>query len=326
MRSTAATAAWIALGLCVLSSQAISQPQYPNRPIRFIVGNAPGGSTSIVARAVGDEMAKSWGHNVIVDNRGGGDGSIAAKVLQRASGDGHTIMLLTGAFTIRPTLHPNKEFYQTFLKEIIPVTSLVSTNYVLVVHPATPVSTVKDVIDLAKANPGQLKGSVSNRGGANHLALELFNVVAGTNIKAIAYRGGGPGMLALLQGETNLSFGNAITVFPHVKSGRLKAIAVGRDERMSSFPELPTFAESGLPTYKPRNWFGVAVPAGTPEAIVEKLEAEIARIRSLPHFKEQMELRGVDVFPLTREQFRAYIEEELATWAKVVKQANINWD
>lgn len=323
MRNTAVTNAFIAAVLCALWGQAVGQQHYPSKPIRFIVGNAPGGSTSFVARFVGDEMAKSWGENVIVDNRGGGDGAIAAQALKQANPDGHTIMLLSGAFTIRPTLHPNKAFYQAFLKEIVPVTPLVSTSYVLVLHPSTPANTVQEVIALAKAKPGQLKGSVSNRGGANHLALELFNVVAGTNIKAIAYRGGGPGMLALMQGETNVSFGNAITVFPHVKNGKLKAIAVGRAERMASFPEVPTFAESGLPTYRPRNWFGVALPARSPEAIVEKLGAELARIRSLPHFKQQMELRGVDVFALSREEFRAYIQEELATWAKVVKEANL---
>jgi tripartite-type tricarboxylate transporter receptor subunit TctC len=297
--------------------------QYPNKPIRFIVANAPGGSTSTVARMVGDELTKSWGENVIVDNRGGGDGAIAAQALQRADPDGHTILLIGGSYMIRPTLHPNKAYYRAFVEEMVPVASVVSTSYVLVVHPETPVQTLKDVIALAKAKPGHLKGSVSNLGGTNHLTLELFNVVAGTNIKPIAYKGGGPGMRAVMQGETQLSFGNAITVFPHVKNGLLKAIAVGRAERMASFPDVPTFAESGLPAFKPRGWQGIAMPPRTPEAIANKLAAEVDRVRSLPHFKQQMELRGADVFELTREEFRAYITEEVATWAKVVKQANI---
>ena len=297
--------------------------QYPNKPIRFIVANAPGGSTSTGARMVGDELTKSWGQNVIVDHRGGGDGAIAAQALQRADPDGHTILLLTGSHTVRPTLHPNKEYDRAFLEEIVPVTSVMSTSYVLVVHPGTSVQTVKDVIGLAKAKPGQLKGSVSNLGGTNHLTLELFNVVAGTNIKPIAYKGGGPGMRAVMQGETQLSFGNAITVFPHVKNGLLKAIAVGRAERLASLPEVPTFAESGLPAFKPRGWQGIAMPSGTPDAIANKLAAEVARIRSLPHFKQQVELQGGDVFELTREEFRAYITEDVATWAKVVRHANI---
>jgi tripartite-type tricarboxylate transporter receptor subunit TctC len=312
-------AAVVLFALCGLATG----QQYPNKPIRFIVANAPGGSTSTVARMVGDELTKSWGENVIVDNRGGGDGAIAMQALQRADPDGHTILLLTGSHTVRPTLHPNKEYYRAFLEEIVPVTSVVSTSYVLVVHPGTSVQTVKDVIGLAKAKPGQLKGSVSNLGGTNHLTLELFNVVAGTNIKPIAYKGGGPGMRAVMQGETQLSFGNAITVFPHVKNGLLKAIAVGRSERLASLPQVPTFAESGLPAFKPRGWQGIAMPPGTPDAIANKLAAEVARIRSLPHFKQQVELQGADVHELTREEFRAYIKEEVAMWAKVVKQANI---
>jgi tripartite-type tricarboxylate transporter receptor subunit TctC len=199
----------------------------------------------------------------------------------------------------------------------------VSTTYILVLHPSVPADTVKEVIALGKAKPGYLKGAVSNRGGANHLALELFNVLAGTTIKAVPYKGGGPGMIALLSGEVNLAFNNGITVLPHVKSGKLKAIGVGGAERISSLPQVPTFSESGLPGYRARNWFGVAVPARTPEAIVARLAGEIARIRSLRDFRDKLEVQGVEPFALDTKEFRSFIREELALWAKVVKQANV---
>jgi len=313
-------AAVVLLSIC---SHAPAQQEYPSRPMRFIVANAPGGSTSFVARLVADEMTRSWGHQVVVDNRGGGDGVIAAQTLQRSAPDGHTMLMISAALTIRPALHPNK-VYEAYLKEFIPVTSLVSTKYILVLNHSVQANTAGEVIALAKAKPGYLKGAVSNRGGANHLALELFNVLAGTAIKAVPYKGGGPAMIALLSGEVNLAFNNAITVSPHVKSGKLKAIGVAGTERLSTLPQVPTFAESGLPGYNARNWFGVAVPGRTPEPIVNKLAGELARIRSLPDFREKIEAQGVDTFALGPKEFRSFIWEEVALWAKVVKQANIN--
>ena len=307
--------------LALMAVPASAQP-YPSRPMRFLVGNAPGGSTSFVARLVADEMTKHWGHPVVVDNRAGGDGVIAAQALQRSAPDGHTFLLVTAALTIRPALHPNK-VYDAFVNEFVPVTPLVSTDYILVVHASVPVNTVQEVVALAKAKPGYLKGAVSNLGGANHLALELFNVLAGTGIKAIPYKGGGPGMTALLAGEVLLAFNNAITVLPHVKSGKLRALGVGGAERLSSLPQVPTFAESGLPGYSARNWFGVVVPARTPESIVDKLAAEMARVRALTDFQDKMALQGVQPFALTTPAFRAFIREELVKWAKVVKAANV---
>jgi len=314
-----------ALTVMVLSTAigtAPAQPNYPSRPLRFIVGNAPGGSTSFVARLVGDEMTKHWGHQVVVDNRGGGDGVIAYQTLQRAAPDGHTMMLVTAALTIRPALHPNK-VYDAYVREFVPVATLVSTDYILVLHHTVPANTVKEVIALAKAKPGYLKGAVSNLGGANHLALEYFNVLTGAGLKAVPYKGGGPGMTALLAGEVNMAFNNAITVMPHVRSGKLKAIGVGGTERLSTLPNVPTFAEAGVPGYVARNWFGVMLPPRTPAAIVEKLAAEIERIRSLPGFREKLAAQGVEPFALGPRQFAAYIKEELARWAQVVKDANV---
>ena len=314
----------VLVGLVMAAAgEIVSAQPYPSRPMRFIVGNAPGGSTSFVARIIGDEMTKSWGQSVVVDNRAGGDGVIAGQTLQRAAPDGHTFLLVTAALTIRPALHANNKVYEGFVNEFVPVTTLVSTDYILVLHSSVAASTVKEVIALAKAKPGYLKGAVSNLGGANHLALELFNVLAGTGIKAIPYKGGGPGMTALLAGEVVLAFNNAITVLPHVKAGKLKAVGVGGAERISSLPDVPTFTESGLPGYSARNWFGVVVPARTPDAVVAKLAGEIGRIRGLPEFRDKMAVQGVQPFGLDPKQFRAFIKDELVKWAKVVKEANV---
>jgi len=312
-------AAGVLIGLCGCVQ---AQQDYPSRPMRFIVGNAPGGSTSFVARLVADEMTKSWGHSVVVDNRGGGDGVIAYQALQRAAPDGHTMLLVTAALTIRPALHPNK-VYDAYVKEFVPVTTLVRTDYIMVLHHSVPANTVKEVIALAKAKPGYLKGAVSNLGGANHLALEYFNVLTGAGLKAVPYKGGGPGMTALLAGEVNMAFNNAITVMPHVKSGKLKAIGVGGTERLSTLPNVPTFAEAGVPGYVARNWFGVMLPPRAPAAIVNKLAAEVERIRSLPAFRQKLAAQGVEPFALGPQAFAAYIQDELARWAKVVKEAKL---
>jgi len=295
---------------------------YPNRPLRFIVGNAPGGSTSLVARMVGDGLAASMGHQVVIDNRAGGDGMIASEALRRASPDGHTLLLATAAMTIRPSLHANPA-YDDFVREFVPVAALVSTDYVLVLNPSVPVNGLKDFIALAKTRAGYLKGATSNLGGSNHLALELFNVLAGIKITAVPYKGGGPGMTALLGGEVSCAFNNALTLLPHLKSGKLKALGVGGAERLASLPQVPTFTEQGLPGYSARNWFGVVLPPKTPRAIVDKLAGEIARIQASAAFKERLALYGVEPFVLGPDALRAFIQAEVAKYAKVVKAANL---
>jgi tripartite-type tricarboxylate transporter receptor subunit TctC len=291
--------------------------------MRFIVGNAPGGSTGAVARLVADRMSESFGQQVVVDHRSGANGRIASDMLLRATPDGHTLLLVTASLTIRPLLHSNKA-YARYMEEFVPVATLVSTEYILVVNPAMPADDVKSFVALVKGKPvHHFKAAVSNIGGTNHLALELFNGLAGTRIQPIAYRGGGPGMTALLAGEVSLAFNNAITVMPHVRGGKLRALGVGGDERLSSLPEVPTFAEAGLPGYSAKNWFGVVVPAGTPRAVVDKLAGEIARIRALPDFRARLADLGVEPFAHGPDQFAAFLEAESVKWAKVVRDAGI---
>jgi tripartite-type tricarboxylate transporter receptor subunit TctC len=311
-----------AVSLLAFAGSALAQQPYPSRPIRFIVANAPGGSNSFVARLVGDGLSANLGHQVVVDNRPGGDGVIAAETLKRAAPDGHTILLSSAALVIRPLLHPNK-VYDNFLREFVPVATLVSTDYILVVNASVPAQDVKELIALAKLKPGYFKAAVSNIGGVNHLALELFNVVAGVKIKAIPYKGGGPGMTALVGGEVSLAINNAITVGPHVASGKLRALGVASKERLATLPQVPTFTEVGLPEYGARNWFGVVVPGRTPRAVIDTLASEIQKVQASPSFKEKIATQGVQPFVSGPAEYAAFVKAEMTRYAHVIKQANV---
>lgn len=310
-----------AFALFAIACAANAQPSYPGRPIRFIVPNAPGGSTSVAARLVGERLTASWGQQVIVDNRPGGNNIVAGEALQRSSPDGQTLLLITAAHTINPLLHNNPQ-YEAFLA-FTPVATLVSTEYILVLNAAVPANNLKEFIALAKSKPGQLNGAVSNAGGIQHLALEMFNVLAGVKLQYVPYKGGGPGMIDLIGGQVQLAFNNSITVLPHVRSGKIKAIGVGGESRLSVLPNVPTFAESGLPGYNVKNWFGVVVHERTPKAIVDKLAAEIGRIQALADFREKLALQGVEPFVSGPEPFAAFIKAESAKYARIIKAANI---
>ena len=228
---------------------------------------------------------------------------------------------MTAAHAINPTVHPNPQ-YQAFLK-FPPVATLVSTDYILAVNAGVPANNLKEFIALAKAKPGQLNAAVSNAGGIQHLALEYFNMLAGVKLTAIPYKGGGPGMIDLIGGQVQLAFNNSVTLLPHLKSGKIKAIGVGGESRLSILPQLPTFAEQGLPGYSVKNWFGVVAAPGTPKGIIDKLAGEIRKIQASPDFKDKLADQGVEPFVNGPEQFAAFIKVELAKYAKIIKAANI---
>jgi tripartite-type tricarboxylate transporter receptor subunit TctC len=313
-----------AAALIGFAAYAPAQQNYPNRPIRFIVPNAPGGATSIAARLVGEKLTHAWGQQVIIDNRPGGNAIVAGEATQRAAPDGHTILLVTAAHVINPILHPNPQ-YGDFLK-FPAVATLVSTEYILVVNATVPVNNVKEFIALAKAKPGQLNAAVSNTGGIQHLALEYFNVLAGVKLQAIPYKGGGPGMTDLIGGQVQLAFNNTLTLMPHLKSGKIRALGVGGDSRLAILPQLPTFAEQGLPGYSVKNWFGVVAPPRTPRPIIEKLGGEIIKIQGLPDFREKLADQGVEPFVNGPDKFAAFIKTESAKFSKIIKAANIKLD
>jgi tripartite-type tricarboxylate transporter receptor subunit TctC len=307
--------------LIAFAASAAAQQNYPSRPIRFIVPNAPGGATSIAARLVGDKLTTAWGQQVIIDNRPGGNNIVAGEALQRSAPDGQTIQLVTAGHVINPIVHPNPQ-YDAFLK-FPPVATLVSTEYILAVNASVPANNLKEFIALAKSKPGQLNAAVSNAGGIQHLALEYFNMLAGVKVQAIPYKGGGPGMTDLVGGQVQVAFNNTLTFLPHIKSGKIKVIGVGGESRLSILPQLPTFAEQGLPGYSVKNWFGVVVPERTPKAIIDKLAGEIVKIQALPDFREKLAEQGVEPFVNGPDQFAAFIKTELAKYSKIIKAANI---
>ena len=307
--------------LVMLAHPSAAQPPFPRKPIRFILPNAPGGSNDVVARIIGEKLTASWGQTVVVDSRPGGNNVIAAEALLRSTPDGHTILMITAAHAINPLLLPNQPY--DAIKDFTPVAALVGTQYILVLNAAVPANNLREFIALAKARPGQLNAAGSNTGGIQHLTLELFNMLTGVKLQHVPYKGGGPGMIDLVAGQVQLAFNNAITVTPHVRSGKIKAVGVSGESRLPVLPQVPTFAEGGLPAFNARNWFGVVAPARTPRDIVQKIADEIAKTQAMPDVKEKLAGQGVEPFVSGPEAFAVFIKSEIAKYAKIIKAAGI---
>ena len=254
-----------------------------------------------------------------MDNRPGHSGTIAADIVSKATPDGHTVLLGTIALVVNPSLTAKMPF--DTLKDLAPVTQAADSTNILVLHPSVPAKSVKELIALAKAKP--LNGGSSGIGGTGHLAVELFNLQAGTKITHVAYKGGGPAMVDLLGGNIQLIFATAASSIGHIKAGKIRAIAVTTAKRSALVPDLPTVAEAGLPGYEANNWNGFFVPAKTPRPIINRLNKEIAAALNAPDIKEFLFKQGLDAAPNTPEQFAAYMKSEMAKWAKVIKAAGI---
>jgi tripartite-type tricarboxylate transporter receptor subunit TctC len=313
-RTTILTLAAALAGYCSLTPAAESGG-YPTKPIRMLVGFAPGGGTDTTARALTPKLSERLGQQVIVDNRSGAAGNIATDITTKSPADGYTILMGTiAALAINPTLYGNLPFDP--LKDLAPVTRAVDSTNILVVHPSVAAKSTKELIALAKTK--SLNGGSSGIGGAGHLALELFNVQAGTKITHVPYKGGGPAMTDLLGGQINLIFATAASALPHVSSGKVRALAVTTIKRSQLMPDLPTVAET-LPGFEANNWYGIVVPAKTPRAIIDRLNKEFTAVLNLPDIKEILFKQGLDAAPSTPEKFGAYIKTETAKWAKVIK-------
>jgi tripartite-type tricarboxylate transporter receptor subunit TctC len=286
----------------------------------MLVGFAPGGGTDTTARALAGKMSERLGEQVIIDNRPGAAGNIATDIAARATPDGYTILMGTiAALAINPALYAKLPFDP--LKDVLPITRAVDSTNILVVHPSVQVSSVKDLVALAKSKP--LNGGSSGVGGAGHLALELFNLQAGTNITHVPYKGGGPAMVDLIAGNINLIFATAASAVSHIKSGRIKPLAVTTGKRSGLVPDLPTVAEAGLKDFEANNWYGILAPAKTPQPIIDRLNKEIVAVLNSPDIKAFLFKQGLDVAPSTPEAFAAYISSEKNKWEKVVKAAKL---
>ena len=313
----------VALGVaaCTVTTPVWGQ-SYPNRPLKMILPFPAGGPTDIVARALGQGLGEALGQNVVIDNRPGGGGLIGATLAAKSAADGHTLFLggIT-TFAIAPSVHKNLPYDP--LKDFLPVTQATRQPILLMVHPALPVKSVREFIALAKARPGELNYASSGPGGSGHMAGELFRLVTGVNIVHIPYKGAPPALNELIAGQVQVLFGTILITAPHVRAGRVRAIAITGPQRTNALPEVMTFAEAGIAGYDASSWNGIAVPAGTPHAIVDRLNTELTRILRTPLVRERLAQDGAVPVPSTPEEFSALIKLEMAKWAQVVKAANI---
>jgi len=310
----------IAAVLLSAGGLAWAQDAYPSRPIRIIVPFPPGGSIDPLARLVGQKLTEAWGQPVIADNRPGGNSIIGSEAVARSKPDGYTLLVASTTHVINPSLLSTP--YDA-IKDFAPVATLTKNELVLVVNPSVPANSLRDVIDLAKAKPGQLNFASSGSGTSIHLAGELFSHAAGVKMTHIPYKGAAPAIADLIGGQVQLVFQVPIVVMPHVKSGKLRAIAISGERRLAALPQVPTLAESGLPGVEMRIWNGLLAPAGTPSEVVQKLSAEITKVLSAPEVRTLLLSQGNEPFVSTPDQFASLLRSDLAKFAKIVKSANI---
>lgn len=312
----------IALGVFACGAAYAQSGAYPTKPIRFIVANSPGGGLDTVARLVSPVVTAALGQQLIIDNRAGAAGSVAAELLAKSAADGYTIMVgAVGNLAVNPHIYKGLGYHP--IRDLAPVTFAVSGSNVLVAHPSVPAASVKDLIALLRAKPGSISYGSSGSGNAGHLAGELFQSMSKTKMVHVPYKGGGPAMVDLVAGNINLIFATAASAMPHIKSGRIKPLAVTTAKRSGLVPDLPTIAEAGLKDFEANNWYGILAPAKTPRPIVDRLNKEIVGVLNSPDIKAFLFKQGLDVAPSTPEAFAAYIRSEKAKWEKVIKAANL---
>jgi tripartite-type tricarboxylate transporter receptor subunit TctC len=301
---------------------AAAQGGFPSRPVTMVVGFAPGGGTDTAARIIAKAATESLGQSVVVENRAGAGGNIAHEQVARAAPDGHTILLgSVGPLAVAP--HMIKNLPYDPLKDLLPVTMAVTFANVLVVHDGVPARTLAEYTKLANEKPGTLTYGSSGIGGAGHLSGELFRMMSKASIVHVPYKGGGPAMQGLLGKQVDSIFATPISAGPHIKSGRIHAIAVTSAKRTEFMPDVPTIAESGLPGFEATNWYAYVLPAKTPNEIVDRWNRELVKILNDPAVRQALLAQGMEPAPSTREQLAAYIKREYDTWARVVKEANI---
>jgi tripartite-type tricarboxylate transporter receptor subunit TctC len=313
----------------VLCSFAVALPVggqgYPSKTVRILVGFAPGGSTDIVARLIAQEMTKNVGQQVVVDNRPGAGGNIAAELASKAPPDGHTLLACTtGVFAIQPFLYSRLPYDPE--KGLAPVTQTGSLPYIIDLHPSLPAKNVKEFIAIAKARPGQINYASSGIGTASHLAAALFASAAGINMTHVPYKGTGNAMSDLLAGQVVLMFDQPVSSLPHVQAGKLRVLGISSSKRFSTLKDIPTIAEQGLPGFEAISWAGICVPGGTPKPIVDRIYSEVAKVLKVPELRDRLLRDGIEPIGSTPEQYAEHIKKEAVKWGKVVKDSGARVD
>jgi len=307
----------------MLIASGIANAQYPSKPIHLVIPFPPGGPTDIIGRALGQKLGEALGQPVIVENRGGAGASIGSDAVAKSAPDGYTLLVgTTGSHTINPALYAKLPYDP--VRDFAPVSLLATYGNVLVVSPKLPVKNVRELIELARAKPGEVTFGSAGNGASNHLSGELLASMSGVRMQHVPYKGSAPALIDVMGGQVSFMFDILSTSLPQIKAGTVRAIAFSGSTRSPLIPDVPTVAESGLPGYEVVGWFGLFAPAGTPREIVNRLNAETVKILKLPEMKEK--LTGYDPAPSTPEQFAAIIKADTALWAKVVKESGAHVD
>jgi len=293
---------------------------YPAKPIRMIIALAPGGGVDTSGRLLGQKFTDAWGQQVVAENRAGAGGTIATELVARAAPDGYTLLMQSMSHAITPALY--KLSYDT-IRDFAPVSLFVQSPSVLAVHPSLPVKSVKELIAFTKARPNEVLFSSSGSGSGQHLAMELLNRMAGLQLVHIPYKGTAPSILDLVAGRVSVTSASAISTMPHVRTGRLRALAVSSAKRSPSVPELPTVAEAGIPGFAVDQWYALFAPAATPKEIVAKLYAEIAKVVAQADTRERLLVMGLDPVGMPPDEFTAYLKTETIKWGNLVRAAGI---
>jgi tripartite-type tricarboxylate transporter receptor subunit TctC len=308
----------LVVALLAAGTAAAQAPAYPVKPIRILVGNAPGGGIDITARAVGQKLTEKWGKSVVVDNRPGASGLIAMEVATQAAPDGYTLLVISGSLIASAGVQKKVSF--DVRTAYAPITQLTTVAYMLMVNAAVPANTVREFIAYAKSRPNALSYGSSGVGGAGHLAGALFCHLAGVDIVHVPYKGGGLVLADMISGQVQMGFTATISGMPHVRTGKLKVLGMTSAKRVQAFPDIPTIAESGVPGFELINWYGIFAPAKTPPAIVNALHGEISRSLSSPEVQAAFAKDGAEATPSASPQaFAALLSKELEIWQKLVK-------
>jgi tripartite-type tricarboxylate transporter receptor subunit TctC len=309
------------MAVCLATALPAAAQTYPERPVKLVVPYAPGGSADITARLVSDEWGKALGQSIVIENKAGAGGNVGVDSVAKSKADGYTIGLQTVSLAINPGLFPRMP-YDT-LKDLEPIGMVASSQHVLVVNPQLPASNVKELIALAKAQPGKLNYGSAGNGSTFHMSAELFKAVAGTDIVHVPYRGGGPALNDTIAGMVNMSFPVLSAARGMVESGRLRALGVTGPQRSALLPNVPTIAEAGLSDYNFETWFMVFAPAGTPKAVIDKLNASLNQALGSPALKERMVREGFDPIPSTPAQAERRLAKEMPVLSKLIKDKGI---
>ena len=310
---------------CAVAAGVATAQSYPVKPIRLIIPYPPGGGSDTIGRPLAQRMSEGLGQQIVVENRGGANGNIGMEAAARSAPDGYTLIFaLSAQLAVNPGLY--RKIPYDPLKDFAPITLLGSGGYILVVHPSLPAKTVKELVALAKARPGQIAYSSSGNGSGGHLAAELLNHMAGIKTLHVPYKGGGPALVDLLAGQVQFLFSTQLSSWQHRQAGRIRALASSTAKRPPSLPDLPTVAESGLPGYDAGVWYGVLAPAGTPREIITRLNGEVVRVLAQPDYRKLLVNNTIEPIGSPPEQLGQYIKSELVKWAKVIRDAGVHVD